>query len=227
MKKSAEHSRSRRSIGKGKRGKGWRSHRRGPVPADCIRSATTATADHARPGTVSGPAADHRRTATTTGTEGQRTGSGPGSRRLSSGCTSAAWSVVAFATKKGGNCCPNCLLWQQFRHLQQVFALSETRPATPPPLQWHQLTTAPAGWGVVYRPEHRIGAESLHNSSPFSHVLTPVSFSPDIGGRFRKPEAKNEKVKKGSKKIFIKTLRLCGEYVLRLRGAGGAQAVGR
>lgn len=126
---------------KGEGVEGWRSHRRRSVPADCIGSATTATADHARPGTVSGPAADHRRTATTTGTEGQRTGSGPGSRRLSSGCTRAAWAVVAFTTKKGGNCCPNCLLWQQFRHLQQVFALSETHPAAPPPLQWHRLTS--------------------------------------------------------------------------------------
>nr|DAH39748.1 MAG TPA: hypothetical protein [Caudoviricetes sp.] len=144
MKKSAEHSRRPGSNGQGKKGKGWRSHRRGPVPADCIRSATTATtatADHARPGTVSGPAADHRRTATTTGTEGQRTGRGPGSRRLSSGCTRATWAVVAFATKKGGNCCPNCLLWQQLRHLQQGFTLSETRPAAPPPLQWHRLTS--------------------------------------------------------------------------------------
>lgn len=186
MKKSAEHSRRTGSNGQGERGKGWRSHRRGPVPADCIRSATTATADHARPGTVSGPAADHRRTATTTSTESQRTDRGPGSRLLSSGCTRAARATVAFATKKGGNCCPNCLLWQQFRHLQHVFALSETRPAAPPPLQWPRLTSWTAdhgpGWGVVYRPGHRIGAESLHNSSPSSHVLTPVSFSPDIGG---------------------------------------------
>ena len=113
MKKSAEHSRRRRSIGKGKRGKGWRSHPRRSVPADCIGSATTATADHARPGTVSEPAADHRRTATTTGTEGQRTDRGPVSRRLSSGCTMAAWAVVAFTTKKGGNCCHNKQLWQQ------------------------------------------------------------------------------------------------------------------
>lgn len=148
MKKSAEHSRRPGSNGQGKKGKGWRSHRRGSVPADCIRSATTATADHARPGTVSGPAADHRGMATTTGTEGQRTGSGPGSRRLSSGCTRAAWAVVAFTTKKGGNCCPNCLLWQQFGQLQQVFALSETRPAAPPPLQWHRLT----GWPVDHGP---------------------------------------------------------------------------
>ena len=41
-----------------------------------------------------------------------------------------------------------------------------------------QLTTAPAGWGVVYRPGHRIGAESLHNSSPSSHVLIPVALPP-------------------------------------------------
>lgn len=141
MKKSAEHSRRPGSIGKGKRGEGWRSHRRRSVPADCIRSATTATADHARPGAASGPAADRRRTDTTTGTEGQRTGSGPGSRRLSSCCTRAAQAVVAFTTKKGGNCCHNCLLWQQFWHLQQVFILSETLPAAPPPLQWHRLTS--------------------------------------------------------------------------------------
>lgn len=141
MKKSAEHSRRTGSNGQGKRGKGWRSHPRRPVPADCIGSATTATADHARPGTVSRPAADHRRTATTTATEDQRTGSGPGSRRLSSGCTRAAWAVVAFATKKGGNCCPNCLLWQQLGHLQQAFTLSETCPAAPA----DQLTTAPGG----------------------------------------------------------------------------------
>ena len=141
MKKSAEHSRRPGSNGRGKKGKGWRSHRRGSVPADCIRSATTATADHARPGTVSGPAADHLRTATTTGTEGQRTGSGPASRRLSSGYTRPAQAVVAFTTQKGGNCCHNCLLWQQFRHLQQVLTLSETRPAAPPPLQWHRLTS--------------------------------------------------------------------------------------
>lgn len=188
MKKSAEHSRRTGSNGRGKKGKGWRSHPRRSVPADCIGPTSTATADHARPGTASGPAADHRRTATTTATEGQRTGSGPGSRRLSSGCTRAARAVVAFTTKKGGNCCHNCLLWQQLGHLQQVFTLSETRPATPAPLQWHRLTSRPAdhgpGWvgGVVYRPGHRIGAESLHNSSPSSHVLTPVSFSPDIGG---------------------------------------------
>lgn len=188
MKKSAEHSRRPGSNGQGEKGEGWRSHRRGPVPADCIGSAATATADHARPGTVSGAAADHRRTATTTGTEDQRTGSGPGSRRLSSGCTRAALAVVAFTTKKCPNCCSNCLLWQRFEHLQQVFTLSEARPAAPPLLQWHPLTSRPAdhgpGWvgGVVYRPGHRIGAESLHNSSPSSHVLTPVSFSPDIGG---------------------------------------------
>ena len=140
MKKSAEYSCSRRSIGKGKRGKGWRSHRRRSVPADLTTKARTATTDNARPGTVSGPAADHRRTATTAGTEVQRTDRGTRSRRLSSCCTMAAWAVVAFTTKKGGNCCHNCLLWQQFRHLQQVFALSETRPAAPAPLQWHRLT---------------------------------------------------------------------------------------
>lgn len=183
MKKGAEHSRRTGSNGQGKKGKGWRSHRRGSVPADCIGPTSTATADHARPDTASGPAADHRRTDPDTGTDGQRTGSGPGSRRLSSGCTSAAWAVVAFTTKKGGNCCHNCLLWQQFRHLQQVFALSETRPAAPPPLQWPRLTSRPAdhgpGWvgGVVYRPGHRIGAESLHNSSPSTHVLFPPTFS--------------------------------------------------
>ena len=182
MKKSAEHSRRRRSNGRGKKGKGWRSHRRGSVPADLTAKARTYTADHARPGTVSGAAADHRRTATTTGTEGQRTGSGTRSRRLSSCCTRAAWAVVAFTTKKGGNCCPNCLLWQQLRHLQQVLTLSESRPAAPPPLQWHRLTSRPAdhgpSWvgGVVYRPGHRIGAESLHNSSPSPHVLAPVPF---------------------------------------------------
>ena len=141
MKKSAEHSRRTGSNGQGKKGKGWRSHPRRSVPADCIGSATTANADHARPGTVSGPAADHRRTATTAATEGQRTGRGSTSRRRSSGCTRAAWAVVAFTTKKGCNRCPNCLLWQQFRHLQQVFTLSETRPAAPPPLQWHRLTS--------------------------------------------------------------------------------------
>ena len=182
MKKNAEHSRRCQSIGQGKKGKGWRSHRRGSVPADCIGPTSTATADHARRETVSGAAAEHRRTATTTGTEGQRTDRGPGSRRLSSGCTRAELAVVAFTTKKGGNCCHNKQLWQQFRHLQQVFALSETRPATPPPLQWHQLTTAPAGWGVVYRPEHRIGAESLHNSSPSPHVLIPVALSSPFKG---------------------------------------------
>lgn len=188
MKKSAEHSRSRRSIGKGKRGKGWRSHPRRSVPADCIRSATTATADHARPGTVSGPAADHRRTATTTGTEGQRTGSGSTSRRLSSGCTSAAWAVVAFTTKKGGNCCHNCLLWQQFRHLQQVFSPSEARPAAPPPLRRSRLTSRPAD----HRP--RLGggrftdldtgsAQNLTTTLPpppmFSH---PCPFLPPLKG---------------------------------------------
>lgn len=141
MKKSAEHSHRPGSIGKGKRGKGWRSHPRRSVPADCIGSATTATADHARPGTVSGPAADHRRTDTTTGTEGQRTGIAPGSHCLSSCCTIVRWAAVAFTTKKGGNCCPNCLLWQQFGQLQQVFIFSETRPAAPA----DQLTTAPAG----------------------------------------------------------------------------------
>ena len=141
MKKGAEHSRRCQSIGQGKKGKGWRSHRRRSVPADRIGPTSTATADHARRGTVSGAAAEHRRTATDTGTEGQRTDHGPGSRRLSSGCTRAAWAVVAFTTKKGGNCCPNCLLWQQFGHLQQVFTLSETRPAAPPPLQWHRLTS--------------------------------------------------------------------------------------
>ena len=70
MKKGAEHSRSHRSIGQGKKGKGWRSHRRGSVPADRIGPTSTATADHARRGTVSGAAAEHRRTATTHGTEG-------------------------------------------------------------------------------------------------------------------------------------------------------------
>jgi hypothetical protein len=57
---------------------------------------------------------------------------------------------------------------------------------SPKPAQRHRLTSWTAdhgpGWGVVYRPGHRIGAESLNNSSPSSHVLTPVSFSPDIGG---------------------------------------------
>nr|DAW32676.1 MAG TPA: hypothetical protein [Caudoviricetes sp.] len=91
-----------------------------------------------------------------------------------------------------------------------------------------QLTTAPAGWGVVYRPGHRIGAESLHNSSPSSHVLIPPRpFIPSKGGSLENRGQKTEKSKRGPKKIFIKTLRLCGEYVLRLRGAGGAQAVGR
>ena len=141
MKKSAEHSRRPGSNGQGKKGKGWRSHPRRSVPADCIGPTSTATADHARPGTVSGPAAGHRRTDPDTGTEGQRTGSGSTSRRLSSCCTSAAWAVVAITTKKGGNCCHNCLLWQQFWHLQQVFILSETLPAAPPPLQWHRLTS--------------------------------------------------------------------------------------
>ena len=205
MKKSAEHSRRTGSNGQGKKGKGWRGHLRRSVPADCIGPTSTATADHARPGTVSGAAADHRRTATTTGTEGQRTGSGPGSRRLSSGCTRAARAVVAFTTKKGGNCCPNCLLWQQFGHLQQVFALSETRPAAPA----DQLTTAPAGWGVVYRPDHRIGAESLHNSSPsthvlfFTHVLIPVAISPPLrGGSLENRGQKTEKSKRGPKKFL-------------------------
>lgn len=199
MKKSAEHSRRTGSNGRGKKGKGWRSHPRRSVPADCIGSATTATADHARPGTVSGAAAEHRRTATTTGTEGQRTNRGPGSPRLSSGCTMAAWAVVAFTTKKGPNCCPNCLLWQQFRHLQQVFALSETRPAAPA----DHLTTAPAGWGVVYRPGHRIGAESLHNSSPPPHVLTPVSlFLRYRGGSLKNRVEKTEKSKRGPKKFL-------------------------
>lgn len=205
MKKSAEHSRRPGSNGQGKKGKGWRSHRRGPVPADCIRSATTATADHARPGTVSGAAAEHRKTATTTGTEGQRPGSGPGSRCLSSCCTRAAWTVVAFTTKKGGNCCHNCLLWQQFRHLQHVFTLSETRPTAPA----DQLTTAPAGWGVVYRPGHRIGAESLHNSSSpshvlfFTHVLIPVALSsPFRGGSLENWGQKTEKSKRGQKKFL-------------------------
>lgn len=147
MKKSAGHSRRPGSNGQGKKGKGWRSHRRGSVPADLTAKTRTAAADYARPGTVSGPASDHRRTATTTGNEGQRTGSGPGSRRLSSCCTRAAWAVVAFATKKGGNCCPNCLLWQQLGHLQQLFTLSETCSAAPPPLQWHRLTSRPADHG--------------------------------------------------------------------------------
>lgn len=147
MKKSAEHSRRPGSNGQGKKGKGWRSHRRRSVPADLTTKTKTATADHARPGTVSGPAADHWRTATTTGTDGQRTGSGTRSRRLSSGCTMAAWAVVAFTTKKGGNCCPNCLLWQQFRHLQQVLTLSEAIPAATPPLQWHRPTSRPADHG--------------------------------------------------------------------------------
>nr|DAL38532.1 MAG TPA_asm: hypothetical protein [Caudoviricetes sp.] len=141
MKKGAEHSRRTGSNGQGKRGKGWRSHRRGSVPADRIGPTSTATADHARPGTVSRPAANHRRAGPDTGTESQRTDRGPGSHRLSSGCTRAAWAVVAFATKKGPNCCPNCVLWQQFRHLQQVLTLSETRPAAPPLLQWHTLTS--------------------------------------------------------------------------------------
>lgn len=166
MKKSAEHSRRPGSNGQGKKGKGWRSHRRGPVPAGCIRLATTATADHARPGTASGPAADHRRTATTTGTEGQRTDRGPGSRRLSSGCTMAAWAVVAFTTKKGGNCCHNCLLWQQFRHLQQVLTLSETRPA------------APAGWGgglQTWPPDRRRISPQLFPLPPRSHPRRPSS----------------------------------------------------
>lgn len=184
MKKGAEHSRRPGSNGQRKKGKGWRSHRRGPVPADCIRSATTATADHARPGTVSGPAADHRRTATTTGTEDQRTGSGPASRRLSSGCTRAAWAVVAFATKKSGNCCHNCLLWQQLGHLQQVLTFSETRPAAPPPLQWHRLTSRPAdhgpGWvggGLqTWPPDRRRISPQLFPLLPCSH--TRVLFPP-------------------------------------------------
>lgn len=199
MKKSAEHSRRPGSNGQGKKGKGWRSHRRGSVPADLTAKARTATADNARPETVSGAAADHWRTDPDTGTDGQRTGSGTRSRRLSSGCTSAAWAVVAFTTKKGGNCCPNCLLWQQFRHLQQVFALSETRPAAPV----DQLTTAPAGWGVVYRTGNRIGAESLHNSSPSPHVLIPVALPPSLrGGSLENRGQKTEKSKRGPKKFL-------------------------
>ena len=63
--------------------------------------------------------------------------------------------------------------------------LPSPRPAQQPRLRsnvpgWpaDQVTTAPAGWGgVVYRPGHRIGAESPHNSSPSSHVLFPPTFS--------------------------------------------------
>ena len=191
MKKSAEHSRRTGSNGQGKKGKGWRSHPRRSVPADCIGPTSTATADHARPGTVSGPAADHLRTATTTGTEGQRTGSGPASRRLSSGCTRPARAAVAFTTKIGGNCCHNCLLWQQFRHLQQVFTLSETRPASPPPLRWSpadQLTSWTAdhgpGWvGGWFTDLDTESAQNLSTTLPpppmFSH---PCPFFSDIGG---------------------------------------------
>ena len=190
MKKSAEHSRRTGSNGRGEKGKGWRSHPRRSVPADCIGPTSTATADHARPGTVSGPAADHRRTDPDTGTEGQKTDRGPGSRRLSSGCTMAAWAVVAFTTKKGGNCCHNKQLWQQFRHLQQVLTLSETRPAAPPPLQWHrltscpadQLTTAPAGWGW-FTDLATGSAQNLSTTLPpppmFSH---PCPFLPPLRG---------------------------------------------
>lgn len=49
--------------------------------------------------------------------------------------------------KKGGNCCHNCLLWQQFWHLQQVFAIFEALPAAPHPLQWHRLTSWTADHG--------------------------------------------------------------------------------
>ena len=178
MKKSAEHSRRPGSNGQGKRGKGWRSHPRRSVPADCIGSATTATADHAGPGTVSGPAADHRRTATTTGTEGQRTGSGPASRRLSSGCTRAAWAVVAFTTKKSGNCCPNCLLWQQLGHLQQVFP--SPRPAQRPRPRYNG-TRWPAdhgpGWvggGLqTWPPDRRRISPQLFPLLPCSHPPSP------------------------------------------------------
>ena len=184
MKKSAEHSHRPGSNGQGKKGKGWRSHPRRSVPADCIGPTSTATADHARPGTVSGPAADHRRTATTTGTEGQRTGSGPGSRRLSSGCTRAARAVVAFTTKKGGNCCHNCLLWQQLGICNR-FSPSP-RPSQRPRIRSNgtgcpadQLTTAPAGWGgglQTWTPDRRRISPQLFPLPPCS--LTRVLFFP-------------------------------------------------
>lgn len=188
MKKGAEHSRRPGRNRQGKRGKGWRSPPRRSVPADCLRSGTTATADHARPGTASGPAADHRRTATTTGAEGQRTGSGPGSRRLSSCCTMAAWAVVAFTTKKGGNCCPNCLLWQQLGICNR-FSPSP-RPSQRPRIRSNgtgcpadQLTTAPAGWGGWFTDLDTGSAQNLSTTLPpppmFSH---PCPFLPPLRG---------------------------------------------
>nr|DAE40190.1 MAG TPA: hypothetical protein [Caudoviricetes sp.] len=35
---------------------------------------------------------------------------------------------------------------------------------------------------MVYRPGHRIGAESLHNSSPSPHVLIPVALPLPLKG---------------------------------------------
>lgn len=76
-----------------------------------------------------------------------------------------------------------------------------SRPA--PMATADQLTTAPTGWGVVYRPGHRIGAESLHNSSPSPHVLSPVSLSSPLrGGSLENRGQKTEKSKRGQKKFL-------------------------
>ena len=214
MKKGAEHSRRPGSNGQGKNGKGWRSHPRRSVPADCIGSTTTATADHARPGTVSGPAADHRRMATTTGTEGQRTGSGPGSRRLSSGCTMAAWAVVAFTTQKGGNCCHNCLLWQQLGHLQQFFGAPWLPPAVPGgPIPddrrtLQQFQPGPLGWGVVYSSRPKSSTKHPLNSPSPTHVHTPRLILLAHRGGSLENRGQKRKSQKGVKKNFYKNASL-------------------
>nr|DAO69793.1 MAG TPA: hypothetical protein [Caudoviricetes sp.] len=61
---------------------------------------------------------------------------------------------------------------------------------------------------MVYRPGHRIGAESLHNSSPSSHVLfnpcshTRVLFSRYRGGSLENRGQKTKKSKRGPKKFL-------------------------
>nr|DAD71811.1 MAG TPA: hypothetical protein [Siphoviridae sp. ctoiW10] len=76
-------------------------------------------------------------------------------------------------------------------------------PASAPMAPADQLTTAPAGWGVVYRPGHRIGAGSLHNSSPSPHVLIPVALPPPLrGGSLENMGQKTEKSKRGQKNFY-------------------------
>lgn len=94
-------------------------------------------------------------------------------------------------------------------YLQQVFALSETRPAEPGPLQWHRLTSWPADHGPGWvggglqtgPPDRRRISPQLFPLPPRSHSRRP--FLPPLrGGSLENRGQKTEKSKRGPKKFL-------------------------